>query len=103
MSNTVFFSWQTDRPTKEGRNFIRKALETAVQRIAEDITVELAVREGLEVDKDTKGVPGSPPIVETILKKINAAAVFLPDFTFVGTRLRGDPSRSQGSQLSAPV
>lgn len=92
MSNAVFFSWQSDRPTTEGRNFIQKALETAVRRIAEDITVELAVREGLEVDKDTRGVPGSPPIVETILKKINAAGVFVPDFTFVGTRLRGQPT-----------
>jgi hypothetical protein len=92
MSNTVFFSWQSDRLPKEGRNFTQKALETAVQSIAQDITVEPAIREGLEVDKDTKGVPGSPPIVDTILKKIEAAAVFVPDFTFVGTRVRGEPT-----------
>jgi len=85
MSNIVFFSWQADRSTKEGRNLIEKSLETAVDIIAQDITIEKAVRD-MRVDKDTKGVPGSPLIFETILKKIDRAAVFVPDLTFVGTR-----------------
>jgi hypothetical protein len=91
MSKTVFFSWQSDRSTKEGRNLIEKALERAVERIARDISVEEAVR-GLEMDKDTKGVPGSPPIFQTILNKIERAAVFVPDLTFVGTRIGDRPS-----------
>ena len=62
MKNTVFFSWQSDRPTKEGRNLIEKALKVAVSRIANDASVVEAVREGLEVDKDTKGVPRHPPL-----------------------------------------
>jgi hypothetical protein len=41
---------------------------------------------------DTKGVPGSPPIVETIFRKIDNAAVFVPDLTFVGTRPDGRPT-----------
>jgi hypothetical protein len=90
MRNTVFFSWQADRSTKEGRNLIQRALETAVDKIAQDISIEEAVREGLAVDKDTKGVPGSPPIFETILSKIDRAAVFVPDLTFVGVRAGGE-------------
>src|SRR5665213_167616 len=86
MQNTIFFSWQSDRPAKEGRSFIEQALKDAVARITRDVTVEDAVRDGLEVDKDTKGVPGSPSIIETIFKKIDRAAVFVPDLTFVGTR-----------------
>jgi len=55
------------------------------------LTIEPAVRE-LEVDHDTKGVPGSPPIMETILSKIDNAAVFVPDLTFVGKRGEGKPT-----------
>ena len=89
MQNTIFFSWQSDRPAKEGRSFLEQALKDAVARIARDVTVEDAVRDGLEVDKDTKGVPGSPSIIETIFRKIDRAAVFVPDLTFVGARGTG--------------
>jgi len=92
MSRTVFFSWQSDRSTKEGRNLIEKALENAVAKIAADITVEEVVRDGLKLDKDTKGVPGSPPIFETILNKIDRAAVFVADLTFCGSRCTGKPT-----------
>jgi hypothetical protein len=40
------------------------------------------------IDKDTKGVAGSPPIAETILKKIEECAVFVADLTFVGESLK---------------
>lgn len=86
MSHTVFFSWQSDTPTSEGRNFIQKALETAVANIADDASVEAAVREELTVDKDTKDVPGSPPIFPTILSKIDRASVFVADLTLCATR-----------------
>jgi hypothetical protein len=92
MSKTVFFSWQSDRPTREGRNLIERALEAAVSRMADDAAVEEAVREGLTLDKDMKGVPGSPPLFDTILKKIEGATVFVPDLTFVGTRSNGEPT-----------
>jgi hypothetical protein len=91
MTKTVFFSWQADTPTREGRNFIEKALENAVSAITKDVAVEQAERPDLAVDKDTKGVPGSPPIFATILNKIEQAAVFVPDLTFVGTRSGNRP------------
>ena len=88
MSQTVFYSWQSDRSQREGRNFIETALEVAVGRIAEDTTVE----EALRVDKDTKDVPGSPPIFETILSKIDQASVFVADLTICGARSGGQPT-----------
>lgn len=91
MKHTIFFSWQSDTPTISGRNFVERALDRAVGAIGQDTEVEEAVREGLEVDRDTKGVSGSPPIVETILKKIDAAAVFIADLTFAGRRPDGAP------------
>jgi hypothetical protein len=89
---TVFFSWQRDTSATEGRNFIERALERAIGIVAADVALEEAVREGLEVDRDTKGVAGQPPIVDTIFRKIDAAAVFVPDLTFVGKRSDGRPT-----------
>lgn len=37
------------------------------------------------------GVSGSPPIFATILEKIDRAAIYVPDFTFVGKNLGGEP------------
>jgi hypothetical protein len=49
--STVFFSWQSDKSTKEGRNVIERALEIAIARITEDLKVEEAERDELSVDK----------------------------------------------------
>ena len=46
-------------------------------------SIDEALRD-VEVDSETKGVPGHPPVADTILKKIDAAAVFVADLTFVG-------------------
>jgi hypothetical protein len=92
MKTTLFFSWQTDTPSREGRNFIEKALRNAIKKIASDTNVEEAIREELGMDKDTQGVPGSPAIVETILKKIDNSTIFLPDLTFIGRRPDGRPT-----------
>lgn len=87
MAFTIFFSWQDD--FADCRNFIENSLKKAIRQIATDATVEEPVREDLAFDKDTMGVPGSPPIFETILDKISRAAVFVPDLTFVGKRADG--------------
>jgi len=91
MALTVFFSWQMDRPDGGERALIERALTDALKRIAADATVEAAVRE-IEVDRDTKGVPGTPPIVDTILAKIDRAAIFVLDLTFVAIRADGRPA-----------
>ena len=91
MRTTIFFSWQADTETRSGRNLVERALERAASRIGADTEVEEAVRE-IAVDRDTKNVPGSPPIVDTIFRKIDNAGVFVPDLTFVGKRLDGRPT-----------
>jgi hypothetical protein len=90
-ATTVFFSWQSDRPPKDCRNFIGKALEMTVRNISRDIAVDQPSRD-IQLDKDTKDVAGSPPVFETIREKIERAAVFVPDLTFVGTRPNGEPT-----------
>jgi hypothetical protein len=72
-AHTVFYSWQDDIPSKDCRSFIEQA--SAINQLAQDVTLDEAVRqEGLAMDKDTAGVAGSPPIFDTIFRKIDAAA-----------------------------
>jgi hypothetical protein len=89
--STIFYSWQSDRPTGTCRNFIERALQSAVDRLRANADVEPSLREDLEVDRDTKNVPGSPAIFDTIMAKIALASIFVPDLTFVGLRADGRP------------
>lgn len=77
MSKTVFWSWQSDRSQRETRHLIRDALVAALDRLTGDSDIE----ERIEIDHDTRGLPGSPDIVASILEKIDAASVFVADIT----------------------
>ena len=67
---------------------IEACLERAIGQLQADAEIELADRE-LAIDKDTLHVPGSPAIAETIYSKIDRAAVFLSDLTYVAERPGG--------------
>jgi hypothetical protein len=85
---TVFYSWQSDTPHKFNREFIEAALLETINRLHLDAVVVSALRDAkIELDKDTKGVAGSPPVAETILRKIDECSVFVADLTFVGKSL----------------
>lgn len=88
MTHHIFFSWQSDTPNPIGRSLIEACLERAIGVLHADAEVDLADRE-LAMDKDTLHVPGSPPIAETIYSKIDRAAVFLSDLTYVALRTNG--------------
>jgi hypothetical protein len=76
---TVFYAWQSDRDQKGNRHFIRRALDDAAKRINDDGALAVEIK----VDADTEGVLGAPPVTETILKKIGASDIFVPDLTFI--------------------
>ncbi len=87
---TIFYAWQSDTPSGTNRSFIEKAIGAAVKRLRADATLEFAERElEVTIERDTRGVPGSPPIAATILDKIDKCAVFVADLTFVGESLTG--------------
>ncbi len=86
MAKTIFFSWQSDTPFKVGKGFLRDVLDEVCANLANETDVDEAHRE-VQVDSDTQGVAGQPPIVDTIFKKIDAAGVFIADMTFTGVRL----------------
>jgi len=76
----VFYAWQADRPRATTRDLIRNCAATAVVKIAATGPITDAPR----LDHDTLQQSGTPPIAETIFRKIRSAAVFLADVTFIG-------------------
>lgn len=90
MHFTVFYAWQSDCPNSTNRSFIERAAKDAIDEIKADATLEASPR----IDSDTKNVPGTPDIANTILHKIDSCGVFLADVTFTGrTRQRKDGTR----------
>lgn len=74
MKLTIFHSWQSDTDQKSNRYLVRDALELACKQL--DYSLEL--------DEATRNVPGSPSIVDSILRKITRSAVVVADLTLVG-------------------
>lgn len=69
----VFYAWQSNRP--DTRNLIGDALERAVKTVTRNGDIAHAAR----MDSDTRGLPGSPDIANTILAKIQTSDVFVGD------------------------
>src|SRR5258708_5382515 len=92
-AHTLFFTWQSETPTAWGGNLIEGGLTIAKDKLMDALAIEPAIGSaGLAVDRDTRGIPGSPPIVDEIFKKIDKAFAFVADVTFVGKRLDGRPT-----------
>lgn len=72
---SIFFSWQSDLPNSETRGLIQSSIDSAVRGLRDTVFVE--------ADRDTKGVYGSPDIVQTIFKKIDECDVFIADVSAV--------------------
>lgn len=79
MRRVVFYSWQSDLPSRGNRNLINDALERAIRSIAadDDATLEPVL------DRDTANLEGTPDIAHSILAKISAADVFVADISIV--------------------
>lgn len=78
---SVFYSWQSDRPIRENRAFIKEALELAIKELNGDVDDADRPDDRVELDHDTKGLPGSPDISSAILQKIDLADAFVADVT----------------------
>lgn len=79
MSQTVkiFYSWQSDLPAKDTKNFIGDAIEAAAKFLANTVTVI--------PDRDTKNETGSPNIEQTIFNKIEECDLFVGDLSLVAS------------------
>lgn len=76
---TLFYAWQSDRPSELCRSFVREALKSAADKILETRQITVLI------DSDTQGVPGTPPVSDTILRKIDDCDGFLADLTLVAS------------------
>lgn len=74
---TVFYSWKSDREQSCCKKFIRTAAEDAAKRLSVALGIDV------KIESDTENVPGTPPITDTILRKIEECDLFLGDMTFV--------------------
>jgi len=91
MPHHIFYSWQSDTPNRIGRGLVEWALERAIRAVKADAEIDPADRE-LRADSDSAGVPGMPPLADTIFDKIDRAVAFLSDLTHVATRGNGERS-----------
>lgn len=87
--STIFYSWQSDLSSRTNRGLIEHALESAVKTLRSDDTIVPAVRGKMSVDKDTRGMAGSPDITATIFEKISMADVCVFDVSIVISAIEG--------------
>jgi hypothetical protein len=80
MTYSVFYSWQSDSPSKGNRAFIREAIDAAVSELAQEIGVEDSPR----IESGMEGVAGTPEVATVMFEKIKKSAVFIGDVTFTG-------------------
>src|SRR5688572_7323361 len=104
MAMKVFYAWQSDRDRSICHDFIREAADAAITKIALAQSSDRAVVDEapdfpeVELDHDTKGVQGTPNIVETIKKKIRDCAIFMADLTHVADYQTSDERRKKKAQ-----
>lgn len=71
----IFYSWQNDSPRKTNHDFIKECLKDAAKRISEESQKDVEVQDGV------RGESGTPPLADTILKRIAAAQVYVADLS----------------------
>lgn len=74
----VFYSWQSDLPSKANLNAIRKALKDACKKLSKNHPDTSFI-----ADEATRDTAGSPNIAQTILEKIQKADAFVSDITTI--------------------
>lgn len=87
----VFFSWQSDVSETVTKTVIRKAIQTAIKQVNTEIKLQSAKRKQSELkyDADTIGATGNPAVFDKTCEKIEAAAAFVADVTYVATVEKG--------------
>lgn len=86
----IFYSWQSDLPIKNNRNFIEDCVKTAIK----ELNRENRHLVNFSLDRDTSGEPGNPEIVNLILEKIDKSRVFICDLSIInaGCEARKTPN-----------
>jgi hypothetical protein len=83
-TDTVFYSWQKDLPSRTNRGFIQDALERAI-----DAVLQTDYHLDFILDRDTQNTPGAPDIAQTILSKIDRASIVVADISIINAGATG--------------
>ena len=75
---SVFYSWQSDLPNYSNRSFIEDCIINSIKSINNDYSLFL------KLDQDTRNVPGTPDIIDTILRKIENSFIYVADVSIIG-------------------
>lgn len=73
----IFYSWQSDLPGAETRNFIQSCIDAAVKTLKDTVYVE--------ANRDTRGNYGSPDITNVIFEKIQQCDIFVADVSIINS------------------
>jgi hypothetical protein len=84
-THDIFYSWQSDLPNSTNRGFIEDCLNRAIKEVRGDEQLKLDPC----LERDTRGVPGSPDIAATIFDKIKRADIFVGDVSFINEEGNG--------------
>lgn len=95
MDYKVFYSWQSDLPNATNRGFIGDALDKAVKSISDDASNSFKP----VTDSDTRGEPGSPEILATIMKKIDESHAFVCDLSIISPKRSKKPTPNPNVML----
>ena len=79
MKRTIFYSWQSDLPNNSNRGFIESCLKKTVKDLAKIAPFSLEIN----IDRDTKGVNGTPDITDSIFTKIARSKIFVADISII--------------------
>lgn len=72
----IFYSWQSKNP-KFNRYFIQDAIKKAIRKLHSELKIEIIL------DSSTANSPGSPNIVDEILRGIRSSDIFICDTSLI--------------------
>ncbi|MGX7047501.1 hypothetical protein RU86_GL002291 [Lactococcus piscium] len=78
MNRYIFYSWQSNLPNRDNRNFIETCIKKGIKRTSTD-TFSI----NYSLDKDTNNEFGSPDIANTIFTKIDSSTFFIADISLI--------------------
>ncbi|MEI6412508.1 MAG: hypothetical protein WCR52_24160, partial [Bacteroidota bacterium] len=79
MTKQIFYSWQSDLKNSSNRTFIENCIKTAIMELKADKDFKIEVA----LDRDTKGLTGTPDIINSIFDKISNSELFIADISII--------------------
>jgi hypothetical protein len=82
MDHKIFYSWQSDLPTRTNEQFIEGALKSVIQKLKDDSSLDV----NPILDRDIANMPESPDVAATILTKIEQSDIFVGDVSIINKK-----------------